>query len=104
MHTSFSWREPLYSVHEADGNLACRIRGSCDCNGCSDLEFRLLGADNAAEPIGVIRNHWTGLREIFADGDNFGITFPKDLRVQTKAALIGAVLFIDFLYFEHDQS
>lgn len=62
---------------------------------------------------------WSGVvQEALTDADNFGITFPIDLEIRTKAMLVGAcfllviytvrisklinafVVFKDFMYYE----
>lgn len=40
---------------------------------------------------------------MFTNADTFGVTFPVDLDVKLKAALIGAVFLIDFMFFEQQQ-
>lgn len=45
--------------------------------------------------IGKISKQWSGLaREFFLDSDYFGIKFPTDLDVYTKATLLGACMLI----------
>ncbi|KAG7157663.1 Phospholipid scramblase 2-like 2, partial [Homarus americanus] len=47
---------------------------------------------NSSDDVGKISKQWSGLaKEAFTDADNFGITFPMDLDVKIKAALLGAV-------------
>ena len=51
--------------------------------------------------VGQITKQWSGLaKEIFTDSDNFGVTFPQDLDVRTKATTLGAAFLIvsDDLY------
>ncbi|KAH7966873.1 hypothetical protein HPB49_020217 [Dermacentor silvarum] len=48
-----------------------------------------------------ITKQWSGLaRELFTDADTFGVTFPLDLDVHVKGALIAATMLIDYLFFE----
>ena len=45
--------------------------------------------------IGEIRKAWSGLvKEAYTDADNFGVSFPLDLDVHLKAALLGCVFLI----------
>lgn len=45
--------------------------------------------------VGKISKHWAGLaREFFTDSDYFGLSFPMDLDVYTKATLLGACMLI----------
>ena len=58
-----------------------------------------------AEQIGKISKQWAGyVKEAFTNADNFGIQFPMDLEVKTKACLLGALFLIDFMYFEDPKN
>ncbi len=51
---------------------------------------------------GKITKKWSGLmKEGFTDADNFGVMFPADWDVESKALLLGAVFLIDFVHFEN---
>ncbi len=53
--------------------------------------------------VGAIRKSWSGmLREIFTDADQFGVEFPRELDVRTKAVFLGAVFLLDLMHFEDD--
>ena len=55
--------------------------------------------------VGKISKKWTGfIHEIFTDADIFGVSFPKDLDIKSKAILLGATILIDFAYFEDNQA
>ena len=57
--------------------------------------------------VGKISKQWSGvlmLKEAFTDADNFGISFPMDLDVKIKATLLGAVVLIDFMFFEETEN
>ena len=52
--------------------------------------------------LGKITKKWSGLmKEGFTDADNFGVTFPADMKPKNKALLLGAVFLIDFVHFEN---
>jgi len=52
--------------------------------------------------LGRITKRWSGLgKEVFTDADNFGVEWPPDWPVETKALVLGAVFLIDFMYFEN---
>jgi hypothetical protein len=52
--------------------------------------------------VGKITKKWSGLwKEGFTDADNFGVLFPADGGVGSKALLLGAVFLIDFVHFEN---
>jgi len=51
---------------------------------------------------GKITKRWSGLlKEGFTDADNFGVIFPADRDVKSKALFLGAVFLIDFAHFEN---
>uniref|UniRef100_A0A914WKF3 Phospholipid scramblase n=1 Tax=Plectus sambesii TaxID=2011161 RepID=A0A914WKF3_9BILA len=91
-----------YEIQDTDGNAQLRIEGPCImCRCCSDVEFPVYTMDGAAR-VGCVTKQWTGLvREAFTTADNFGISFPMDLDVKTKATLLGAMFLIDFMAFEN---
>ncbi|XP_076453825.1 phospholipid scramblase 1-like [Babylonia areolata] len=95
---------PRYKIQDAGGETVLRISGPCcRCNICGDIEFEVTSEDGETH-VGTISKQWSGLaKEIFTDADNFGVTFPLNMDVKTKATVLGAVFLIDFMYFEHDQ-
>lgn len=51
---------------------------------------------------GKITKKWSGLmKEGFTDADSFGVVFPSDGDVESKALFLGAVFLIDFVHFEN---
>lgn len=51
---------------------------------------------------GKITKKWSGLmKESFTDADSFGVIFPEEWEVESKALLLGAVFLIDFVHFEN---
>ncbi|KAL8559225.1 hypothetical protein ACOMHN_040349 [Nucella lapillus] len=94
---------PRYKIQDAKDEIVLRIEGPCcRCNICGDIEFDVTSKDGDTH-VGTISKQWSGLaKEIFTDADNFGVTFPLDMDVKTKATTLGAVFLIDFMYFEGD--
>ncbi|XP_076334775.1 phospholipid scramblase 1-like isoform X2 [Tachypleus tridentatus] len=92
---------PKYEVQNAAGECVLRIEGPfCTWSICGDVEFKVLSRDGETQ-VGKITKQWTGfIREVFTDADHFGITFPMNLEVNTKALLLGACFLIDFMFFE----
>uniref|UniRef100_H2YJI9 Phospholipid scramblase n=1 Tax=Ciona savignyi TaxID=51511 RepID=H2YJI9_CIOSA len=91
---------PKFNIKNENHEVVLMIEGPCfTCNFCGDVEFKVMTKDGAN--IGKISKQWTGLiKEAFTDADNFGVQFPMDLDVKTKATLLGAVFLIDFMFFE----
>ncbi|XP_071850510.1 phospholipid scramblase 1-like isoform X2 [Apostichopus japonicus] len=82
-----------------------KIRGpGCKCRSIySDIEFNVLSSDET-EHIGKITKQWAGnVQEVYTKADNYGIQFQMNLEVKSKAILIGAVILLDFMFFEEQQ-
>ncbi|XP_078521822.1 phospholipid scramblase 1-like isoform X2 [Lissotriton helveticus] len=96
---------PKFTVLNEKREGVLKINGPCvACSCCSDVDFQVTSLDETAV-VGKISKQWTGLlREAFTDADNFGIQFPLDLDIKSKATLFGACFLIDFMFFEHSQN
>lgn len=54
--------------------------------------------------VGIIKKNWIGvLEEIFADNDNFYITFPEDSDEKERKLLLTTMLRIDMTHFENNS-
>jgi len=97
--------KPQFAIKDQGGNIVLKIMGPfCTASLCGDIEFKVTLPDEVSE-VGRISKQWSGLlKEAFTDTDNFGINFPMDLDVRTKATLIGAAFLIDYMYFEKAAS
>ncbi len=66
------------------------------------FNFEIEGALGAN--IGRISKKWGGLiKEIFTDGDTFGVEMNEDLANAHKALILSTAISIDFDYFEDNQ-
>jgi uncharacterized protein YxjI len=55
--------------------------------------------------IGQITKKWSGaLKEMFTNADNFSVHFPEQFDHSKRAILIGALILIDFKYFENNSN
>jgi uncharacterized protein YxjI len=91
----FSILRRVYSVMDRNGTLLFTLFGPL-------LHPWTFEIQRDGLSMGKISKKWTGLgKEMFTDADNFGITFPTDIDVPTKAILLGAVFLIDFVHFEN---
>lgn len=93
---------PRYLVKNAERNKTeLWIDGPfCTCS-CltTDVVFKVV--DSSGKEVGKITKHWSGFaKELYTDADLFGISFPRELSPKIKASLIGAVLLIDYMFFE----
>ena len=51
--------------------------------------------------IGVVTKKWAGfIKEYFTDAETFVVTWPMDLDAKVKGLLLGAVILVDFMFFE----
>ncbi|XP_071850506.1 phospholipid scramblase 1-like [Apostichopus japonicus] len=103
-----SFCKPHYAILDENRETLLKIRGPyCTCQTvcCTDdVEFQVLSSDET-EQVGKISKQWSGyLKESYTNADNFGIQFPMNLEVKTKAILIGALFLIDFMFFEENQN
>ena len=89
-----------YIVRDAFGNPILKIKGPnygdccCGLGMIGSVAFTVLSLDGKTI-IGGIGKLWGGIaREIFTMADNYGLNFPADLDVTTKAVLLGAVIML----------
>lgn len=97
---------PGFTVLNENHEVIFKIDGPCCmcqtmCCRC-DIEFDVKSPDG--NEVGKVSKKWSGItRELFTNADTFGVSFPIDLDVKSKAALIGAVFLIDFMFFESEN-
>lgn len=98
-----SWWKPKFDILDEKRETILKIEGPCcildGAMCCGDSHFVLKTLDGT--DIGKVSKKYAGfVRELGTTADNFGIDFPLDLSVKVKAILLGALLLIDFMYFE----
>jgi len=105
--------KPRFRVKDQAGETVLIIQGPfwmCSCS-CGDVKFSVLSPEKDVSQvernkdgypvIGKISKKWSGLaEEYFTDSDNFGVSFPLELDVNVKATLLGAVILLDFMFYE----
>ncbi|KAK2725216.1 phospholipid scramblase 3-like [Artemia franciscana] len=92
---------PLFSVYDSTGQKIFKVKGSMLTTSFfgNDVDFKVIAGSDTE--VGCISKKWGGLlTELVTDADKFNVTFPVDLDVRMKAALLGLAFLIDFLYFE----
>lgn len=52
------------------------------------------------KPVGTIKKKCQGIQELVTDADTFILTFPDNASPEEKLMLIGAVLLLDYRYYE----
>lgn len=99
--------DPRIHILSAERTVVGIIKGQCcmcHCPKCKDIEFPLYTPDGSMA-FGKISKQWTGaVKEIFTQADNFSVTFPMDLDVNTKATIFGATFLVDMMFFEEDKN
>ncbi|MBN2211004.1 MAG: hypothetical protein JW709_06370 [Sedimentisphaerales bacterium] len=90
----FSVLRRIYSVYNAHGEECFELFGPI-------LHPWTFQIRHQGAAYGKITKKWSGLlKEAFTDADNFGVTYPAEWDIQTKAVFLGAVFLIDFVHFE----
>ena len=98
---------PTFNIVDRNGDARAAVRGPCCC--VSDLcgaKFEVTPA-GGGDKIGDVKKLGGtsvkgGVQEMMTDADNFEISFPVDLDVDLKALLIGALLLLDYTFFESE--
>lgn len=88
---------PKFKLYDRQNNYVLKLKSSSMIMSGS-VDIRLV--DRSQKEIGRISKQWSGLaKEFFTDADNYGVLFPRDLSVEMKATVLGALFLIDVLYF-----
>lgn len=100
------WK-PKLALYDPDHTRLAVIEGPCcvfNSPCCGDVEFPVYDP-NKQQEIGMLAKQWTGaLSEYFTDADNFCVKFPLDMDVRMKALFFGAMMMIDFMFFEKKKN
>lgn len=103
---------PRYVVRDKDSVDRLEIKGPkwafcCTCKLMGNVEFKIKSLEGTKEHCGRISKEFESFEldrsqhaRVSSDADNYGISFPLDMDPRMKATLLGAVLLIDFMYFE----
>lgn len=105
---SSKWK-PHIRVFDANRQPMYVVRGPC-CWGCQncfctdDIDFPITDLTEQ-NVLGRMFKRWAGCgREMFTDADTFGVTFPADMAITSKALLFGTLFLVDFLYYEQQKN
>ena len=91
----FSILRRIYSVFDSSGNDIFQLFGPL-------LHPWTFQIRKDGVEYGKITKKWSGLlKESFTDADNFGVVFPAQWDIETKALFMGVVFLIDFVHFEN---
>lgn len=91
----FSFLERIYYIYDEDDKELYRLYGPILRPWTFLVKFR-------GNEIGKITKKWSGMaKEMFTNADNFSLSIPKNMQVEHKAILLGAIFLIDFVHFEN---
>ena len=103
--------DPIIKIYNGAGNQTFTI--TCDCcqcgyccrnsimGRCSEVNFDIFnGASTEGKPTGNVFKKVKGCESLVGDADFYTITFPPQTSPEDKLMLIGAVIMIDYLYYE----
>ena len=104
---------PLFHVYGSKNEVRWKIYGEyCQCGFCCretslgkcyEVDFWIYDADadvKNSKPVGNVHKVFKGLSELITDSDAFILTFPKKATAIERIMLIGAVIMIDYRFYE----
>ncbi|KAI8486378.1 hypothetical protein Bbelb_358770 [Branchiostoma belcheri] len=101
------WK-PHYEIMNANGESVFHLWGPCcvwngACCTC-DVDFNVYGTDQKTEIGKITRNYAGFAREFFTQANHYSMSFPLDLDVKLKAVLMGAMILVDFMFYEQPKN
>ncbi|CAM9771128.1 unnamed protein product [Sphacelaria rigidula] len=95
---------PKLNVLSKKGERELMVKGPCIIGDCCGVKFDVL--TDKKKKVGEVKKLAPAsladiAKEIATDADKFTISFPMDLKVETKATALVALLIIDLLFFEY---
>ena len=104
---------PTLLIYGSDGKIKWKIYGEyCQCGfwardisvgKCYEVDFWIYENDadiSNAKPVGNIHKVFKGLSELVTDSDAFILTFPEKANAIERIMLIGAVIMLDYRFYE----
>ncbi|KAJ8735189.1 hypothetical protein PYW07_006809 [Mythimna separata] len=83
--------KPVYRIFDAQGNLVLRLKGST-----CDYDNFVLQTKLRKTIGGIKRKSFTTTAQVFARLDDYTISFPADLELNMKVAVIVGCVLMDF--------
>ena len=101
-----NWEDRL-EILNGDGSVEYIVSGSSCQFGpnciCQSFDFAILKPDGT--PTGaMIKNMFPGCARACESAENLMVTFPPDADANHRAALVGATLLIEYMYFMKSKS
>lgn len=102
---------PEFKIFNKDNTLkytlninCCQCGFQCRGNYCGRMAsctFEIYnGNATSGSVVGTVTRRCTGVKNVVTDADTFIIKFPQDAQPEDKLMIIGAVLLIDYRYYE----
>lgn len=95
---------PKYTIKD---DICCNANMGAPNMCCKIHKLDILEAGNEENVLGKIENHFPGFscRSLCCGSliDNYKVVFPKDASPEDKAAILGALVLIDFVYFSNNS-
>lgn len=96
----WSFLLPNLVVKDQAGQPVYRISLPEWCVCCDDLCYKVYSLEDGEEAAAITRK-WPGLcKQAMTDACHYELSFPAGLDMKLKAALIGALFLLDFMYGE----
>jgi len=95
-----------YIIKDPSGKTIFHLNGP-SCVGCrdscchKDTKMKVCTPDD--DEIGMLKKVWSGLAQEMCSVTNFEASFPQDLDVKMKAAIMGTSFLLGLKYFENVQ-
>lgn len=105
--------DPMINVISKEGALKYHITTNCcQCGYCcrnsicgklSKVNFSIFkpGEDPNSKTAGMVTRQVKGVQNMISDADCYKLVFPSDATPEDKLMLIGAVLMLDYQYYEN---
>ncbi|CAM9768114.1 unnamed protein product [Pylaiella littoralis] len=95
---------PKLNILSRKGDRELIVKGPCVIGDCCGVRFDVL--TDSKKRVGEVKKLAPSsladiAKEIATDADKFTISFPQDLKVETKATALVSLLLVDLLFFEN---
>ncbi|KAL3320972.1 Phospholipid scramblase 1, partial [Cichlidogyrus casuarinus] len=89
-----------FEIQYPQGGVVCYcFSENNQCCNCS-IEQRFDVVDGTTKIGEIVKEYSDYFQERYTRASNYRIKFPKDLKVEAKATIIGAAILIDYMHFD----
>lgn len=95
---------PTIDIFDGKGGKKGQLKGPMCCIGsCCDTKFSYMKGESGDETDAHIKKDSGDLdKELLTDADTFKLKFTDDMDEAERATMLGAMLLLDFMFFEDD--